>query len=317
MPAATARLKELGTYLTADATTEVPSWVSDRFSSSPLRPSDRNVIYRNNDFVVWRTKQSAVPREQRVGFLQAMAGLRKAFTTPDPHFSLHIYEVAAQGDTITTHAHVELDGPGDNGLVEVDCHWSVSWRQTSDDSSLQLLTIDVDAYEEVHLRRRKPWFADVTASVFRGTDSFTQQMALSNIYWRKRIERHHIIDKSGHHGVTVGDVNGDGLDDINVCQPGGLPNRLYVQTPDGTVEDLSSAAGCDFLDNTRSALIIDFDGRTARRRNWSTNLPKNSSLQSKARARANANDTVRRFTFWNPISSDPGVVCGTSICCGG
>jgi len=33
--------------------------------------------------------------------------------------------------------------------------------------------------------------------------------------------------------TSGGDVNGDGLDDVYLCQPGGLPNRLYVQNSDG------------------------------------------------------------------------------------
>ena len=92
-----------------------------------------------------------------------------------------------------------------------------------------MLSIDVEAFEEVHLHRDRPWFSDCTTSVFRHTDSFAQQLVYGNTHWQKRIERHHIIDKSGHHGLAIGDVNGDGLDDLYVCQPGGLPNRLYVQ----------------------------------------------------------------------------------------
>ena len=34
-------------------------------------------------------------------------------------------------------------------------------------------------------------------------------------------------DSNGHHGVSVGDADGDGLDDLYVAQPAGLPNRLY------------------------------------------------------------------------------------------
>ena len=33
-------------------------------------------------------------------------------------------------------------------------------------------------------------------------------------------------DSNGHHGVSVGDADGDGLEDLYVSQPAGLPNRL-------------------------------------------------------------------------------------------
>jgi len=60
-------------------------------------------------------------------------------------------------------------------------------------------------------------------------------------------------------GLTVGDANGDGLDDLYVCQPGGLPNRLFLQTPEGTAVDFSVLAEVDWLDSTSSALFVDMD----------------------------------------------------------
>jgi hypothetical protein len=63
----------------------------------------------------------------------------------------------------------------------------------------------------------------------------------------------------GHIGIAVGDVNNDGLDDLYVCQPGGLPNRLLVQQLDGTVDDLSADAGVDLLDWSYGALLVDLD----------------------------------------------------------
>ena len=60
-------------------------------------------------------------------------------------------------------------------------------------------------------------------------------------------------------GVAIGDVNGDGLDDLYVCQETGLPNRLFIQNPDGTASDQSASWGVDWLHSSRSALLIDLD----------------------------------------------------------
>ena len=78
-------------------------------------------------------------------------------------------------------------------------------------------------------------------------------------HWLARFEYQLGIVFDGHHGLAVGDVNGDGLDDVYLCQPGGLPNRLLVQNADGTVTDRAAKAGVDVLDETRAALIVDFD----------------------------------------------------------
>jgi len=57
----------------------------------------------------------------------------------------------------------------------------------------------------------------------------------------------------------MGDINGDGLEDIYLAQQGGMPNKLLIHQPDGTVRDFSNESGTNFLDNTRGVLICDFD----------------------------------------------------------
>ncbi|MCA9216760.1 MAG: VCBS repeat-containing protein, partial [Planctomycetales bacterium] len=39
----------------------------------------------------------------------------------------------------------------------------------------------------------------------------------------------------------------------------GLPNRLYLQAEDGTLQDVSAKANVDWLEETRSALLVDLD----------------------------------------------------------
>ena len=53
-------------------------------------------------------------------------------------------------------------------------------------------------------------------------------------HWRARIPRELGLDSNASHGLAIGDVNGDGLEDLYVCQQGGLPNRCLLCNPDGT-----------------------------------------------------------------------------------
>ena len=46
-------------------------------------------------------------------------------------------------------------------------------------------------------------------------------------YWRTVLDGACGIDVYGNNGVAAGDFDGDGFDDLYVCQPAGLPNRLY------------------------------------------------------------------------------------------
>ncbi len=104
-------------------------------------------------------------------------------------------------------------------------------------------------------------FIDVTASALAGNDSYTKQLVHGVDYWRTVLDGASGIDIYANNGIAVGDFDNDGFDDVYVCQPAGLPNRLYRNRGDGSFEDVSARAGVDVLDNTACALFADFDNR--------------------------------------------------------
>lgn len=104
-------------------------------------------------------------------------------------------------------------------------------------------------------------FTDVTAQALSGNSSFSEQLQHGVDDWRTVIDAASGIDIYANNGVATGDYDGDGFEDIYVCQPAGLPNRLYHNRGDGTFEDVSTHAGVDVLDNTACALFADFDNR--------------------------------------------------------
>jgi hypothetical protein len=59
--------------------------------------------------------------------------------------------------------------------------------------------------------------------------------------------------------MAIGDINGDGREDLYLCQQGGLPNRLFVQEADGSLRDISAESKTDILDYCAAALLIDLD----------------------------------------------------------
>jgi hypothetical protein len=119
------------------------------------------------------------------------------------------------------------------------------------------------AGEEVLSRAHSPVFADVTERAFAANAAYHSQLAHGVDYWRTVLDGACGIDVYGHNGVAVGDFDGDGLDDIYVCQPAGLPNRLFRNKGDGTFEDVTEASGTGLLENTACALFADVnnDGR--------------------------------------------------------
>lgn len=111
---------------------------------------------------------------------------------------------------------------------------------------------------ETLVTAQEPLFRDVTGHSFRGVDSFSRQLLKGNVWWRSRLDSATGIDIYGNNGIAVGDIDNDGWDEIYVCQPGGLPNRLYKRRADGTLADITEHSGVGVLDDTTCALFVDF-----------------------------------------------------------
>ena len=101
-------------------------------------------------------------------------------------------------------------------------------------------------------------FVDVTTSVLTGER--VKWLAQSIMELRDRFDVDVGVGILGHHGVAVADTNGDGIEDIYLCQPGGIPNQLWLRNADGTAVEAAGAGGLDIIDATTSALFVDLDG---------------------------------------------------------
>ena len=102
-------------------------------------------------------------------------------------------------------------------------------------------------------------FTEVTLATFAGDEELARQLtpSLSDLSGTTDITVGPQIAE--YEGVSIGDANGDGLEDVYLCQTRGMPNRLLLQRPDGTIEESSRAAGVDLLDRTHAALFLDLD----------------------------------------------------------
>src|SRR5271167_1312694 len=118
-----------------------------------------------------------------------------------------------------------------------------------------------EATQETFSRARTPIFIDVTSHALGQTNSYKKQMLNGVDHWRTVLDGACGIDVYGNNGLAVGDFENDGLDDFYVCQPPGLPNRLYRNRGDGTFEDVTEKAGVGVLDGTACALFADFENK--------------------------------------------------------
>jgi Flp pilus assembly protein TadD len=117
---------------------------------------------------------------------------------------------------------------------------------------------DFRAIESSAISASEPYFRDVTGHVFGRAESFRKQLVPGNPWWRARLDSAAGIDVYSNQGIAVGDIDNDGADEILVCQPGGLPNRVYKIGPDGVARDITEHSGLGILDETTCALFADF-----------------------------------------------------------
>ncbi len=158
---------------------------------------------------------------------------------------------------LTTRVRYELVGTGRDYYREHRIgFWELEWEGAS---SGRYLLQRWKTTEETRSRASSPFYSDVTRQALGGNGSYKGQLLHGVDYWRTVLDGASGIDIYGHNGVSVGDIDGDGFDDLYVCQPAGLPNRLYRNRGDGTFEDITEASGVGVLENTACAIIADFD----------------------------------------------------------
>jgi hypothetical protein len=245
-------------------------------TSDELRPSGRSEVFRDRLFVVTRASRRVKPGGSPAPTqgLPELAAQLQSLVAPggastDLHAKFKTIRVEPRDDGVRTEAYFQIGGRTPEGSLQInatlECLWtseppSGGTGSASGTRPPRLKSLRVLDYEEITgLAKTGPMFADVTEAVLADNASFKEQLLPSIDQWTGMIEARWGIDIGGWQGLAVGDVNGDGLEDVYICQPGGLPNRLYVQRPDGSAIDRSREAGVDILESTHAALFADFD----------------------------------------------------------
>ena len=153
-------------------------------------------------------------------------------------------------------ARAELGGDSSSGgLLSRLGMLEMSWREGPDGWTLETAVPTVFR----DLAAGAFGFSEITDQTFGGIDSFSKQLGVGVDHWRDSLDAALGVSVYGHQGVSLGDFDGDGLDDLYVSQPSGLPNRLYRNNGDGTFSDATRRAGLDILDDTSMSLFGDFD----------------------------------------------------------
>ena len=254
--------------------------VTDDFSCSPLRSGGLTTVFADRVFSVERGRTTNVgpeiaeqrpkepgPKDSQKeyrgadGFVQAVLAAADAFSAAtDTRYEFKVFDVRSAADEVTTRQHVALFGRTATGALEQHATWQIRWAPGDSKSLPRIRAIRVLSFEQTATRQAAGvLFTDCTESVLGGNACYRPQLLRGMNHWLERNQEPRYIPILGNPGLAVGDVNDDGLEDLYFCQEAGLPNRLFIQNPDGSARDESASWGVDWLESSRSALLVDLD----------------------------------------------------------
>ena len=238
--------------------------LAEDFSGTSPRPAETRVVRSSLGLEVRQNKFALDAKLNREEFLREWQSRLSIFSqVVTAEFQITAIDAAASSSAgqlpsrVQTRVRYEIAGTGAGFYREQRVgYWDLEWEPTSSGGFLLRGWRSVD---ETQSRSNTPFYVDTTSAALGGNSSYSAQMLHGTDYWRTVIDGASGIDSYGHNGVSVADIDGDGFDDLYVCQPAGLPNRLYRNRGDGTFEDITESSGLGILENTACALLADFN----------------------------------------------------------
>ena len=234
---------------------------SDHFSGASLKPLTSHLLRENAGVEVRRNQFAEQVTIRQDAFLHELRAALDAFT------EILVAEFQVTGidaspldkpTRLQTRVRYEFVGAGQGFYREQRVgEWDLEW-EAAESAASSFRIRSWRALHETQSRSSAAVFVDIATQAFEANQSYSAQLLHGSDYWRTILDQACGIDIYGHNGVAVGDIEGDGFDDIYVCQPAGLPNRLYRNRGDGTFEDITEISGLGILENTACALFADF-----------------------------------------------------------
>ena len=243
--------------------------IAPNFTCSGLVPESMETLFQDKTLEATRWNRDNTKHVQietsfngARGFRDALSELMEPFLTANKvRTKFKIFRVEPSGEMVATRQYAEIAGFFDDGSLELHTDWLAEW-DNKDPTAPVLTSLKLMGMEQV--RSQMPsgtLFSDCTESILDKNVCYQEQFLRGYMYWLSASQqmRYLITDNLGTPGIALGDINGDGLDDLYVCQEQGLPNRLFLHQNDGSAEDVSDRWGVDWLEDSRSPLFVDID----------------------------------------------------------
>ena len=239
----------------------ISEFLGDQFVLDGVQNGDMTEVFRDDQVSVRRARArdnpATEPRE-----VNAFVAYLTQMLAPSQHrkhagFHTKTVEVDTDETPFATRVVVQATSHDNQQRRQHNAVWRCTWG--TENQRPRLTSVKVVEIEEINSTTPEPLFADCTSSAFQGVDCYPRQLAYPLDHWRDRMDWRFGWEVIGAHGLAVADINGDGLEDLYICETGGLPNRLLLQQADGSLRDFSDESALNYLEPTHSALFLDLD----------------------------------------------------------
>ena len=254
------KLKQLGDLFFNDGTLE--AIITSDFSTDPLSPKELKTMLSKDSIIIQSADIQSNTKKEGAEHLQKELISTRNQTSELPEeryikFKIVGIDLKSDQETFNTKVLFNINYKTNSNIVQKNAVWSINWKGLDEHTKISDITIQ--SFSQAIRQKAFPLFTEITESVIGENSCYTTQLAHGMNHWLTRAPVRAMLNRFGTPGISIGDVNGDGLDDFFLCQEPGLPNRLFIQQKDGKALELSKEWGVDWIEDSRSSVIADFD----------------------------------------------------------
>ena len=236
--------------------------IADDFSTHRLSPKNLETLLSKDDLLIQSGEIELNGKKGGSQHLEQELKSVRTQSTSSPEeryvkFKIVGIEVNTDKQTFNTQALFSIKYKTEKKIVQKNAVWAVNWKGLNQDT--KILDISVNSFRQAIRQNQSPLFTEITESVIGSNSCYKTQLAYGMNHWLTRMPVRAMLNRFGTPGISIGDVNGDGLDDFFLCQEPGLPNRLFIQEKHGRAVESSKEWGIDWIEDSRSSIIADFD----------------------------------------------------------
>ena len=254
------KLKKLGDLFFNDGTLE--NIITSDFSTEPLSPKELKTLLSKDSIIIQSADIQPNTKKEGAEHLQKELVSTRNQTSELPEeryikFKIVGIDLKSDQETFNTKVLFNINYKTNSNIIQKNAVWSINWKGLDEHTKISDITIQ--SFSQAIRQKAFPLFTEITESVIGENSCYTTQLAHGMNHWLTRAPVRAMLNRFGTPGISIGDVNGDGLDDFFLCQEPGLPNRLFIQQKDGKALELSKEWGVDWIEDSRSSVIADFD----------------------------------------------------------